>query len=64
MHERRLYVHARCTGLLDALEHDKPMKTSGVNSISDRRSGYSDAMRYGLVAVFWYLLQRDAAKAA
>jgi hypothetical protein len=64
MHEGRLYVHARCTGLLDALEHDKPTKTSGVNSVSDRRSGWSDAMRYGLVKVFWHLLKRDAAKAA
>lgn len=64
MHEGRLYVHARCTGLLDALEHDKPTKTSGVNSVSDRRSGYSDAMRYGLFAVFLFLLKRDAAKAA
>jgi hypothetical protein len=61
MADRRLYVHARCTGLLDALEHDKPTKTSGVHSVSDRRSGYSDAAAYGLFPAFAYLLALDKA---
>jgi hypothetical protein len=55
MADGRLYVHSRCAGLLDALEHDKPTKTSGVHSQSDIRSGYSDAMRYGLWPVFKHL---------
>ena len=64
MVEGRLYVHSRCAGLLDALENDKPTKTSGVNSQSDIRSGFSDALRYGIFPVLKHLLTQPVSKAA
>jgi hypothetical protein len=53
-----LYVHARCTGVLRALEDMRAMpdgrirKTSGVRSESDQISGYGDAARY-MLAPIW-----------
>lgn len=64
MFEGRLYLHTRCTGLLDALEHDKPTKVSGVHSLSDKRSGFSDAMRYGLWSVFKDIVKTSTSAAA
>jgi hypothetical protein len=56
--DRRLLVHARCEGLLDALKHDRAKadgtrdKVSGRGSISDKRSAYTDALRYGAWPLF------------
>jgi hypothetical protein len=58
MHLGLIYVHARCTRLLKALElmqagpDGRIKKTSGTTSTSDRISGPGDAMRYGLWPVY------------
>jgi hypothetical protein len=58
MHQKLLYVHARCTGLLRALDEMQATpaggikKVSGTTSTSDQVSGYGDAMRYGLWNVY------------
>jgi len=62
MESKRLRVHKSCTGVLDSLKHDqagadgKRKKTYGPNSESDKRSGYTDAIRYGLWPVFSWLV--------
>jgi hypothetical protein len=62
MHRGLLYVHARCTGLLRALDEMQAQpdgriaKVSGTGSISDQISAYGDAMRYGLWPVYRVLL--------
>lgn len=55
----RFYVHERCEGLIDALTNDKHTKGGG-GSASDRRSGYSDAARYGCWPVFRHLVTAAA----
>jgi hypothetical protein len=49
----RLRVSPECEGLLDALRHEEVTpKRSAVDSLSDSRSGYTDALKYGLVPLF------------
>ena len=53
MHHGRLLVSDSCEGLLDALRHEEvTLKRSGLDSPSDLRSGYTDALKYGLWALF------------
>ena len=62
MRDKRLRIHKSCTGTLDALKNDKASpdrkrkKTYGQNSQSDKRSGYTDAIRYGLWPAFNWLV--------
>lgn len=62
MKSKRLRVHKSCTGTLDALKNDKASadrkrkKSYGQNSQSDKRSGFTDAIRYGLWPVFDWLV--------
>jgi putative nucleotidyltransferase with HDIG domain len=60
--ERRLLVHARCTGTLEAMRtmRAKPdgtiLKTSGTGSKSDQVSAYGDALRYAIWQPFRHVL--------
>jgi hypothetical protein len=62
MHRGLLYVHARCPGLLNALDEmqstpdGRIAKVSGRDSLSDQISAYGDAMRYMLWPVYRDLL--------
>jgi hypothetical protein len=66
MHRGLLYVHARCTGLLRALEEmqstpdGRVAKVSGRDSLSDQISAYGDAMRYMLWPVYRDLLAQGS----
>lgn len=59
MRERRFFVDESCEGVLDALANDKHTKGGG-HSASDRRSGYTDAVRYGVWPVFRHLVTQAA----
>lgn len=49
----RLRVSPECEGLLDALRHEEVTpKRAAVDSLSDSRSGYTDALKYGLWPMF------------
>lgn len=58
MKSRRLLVHERCSGFIDAMHKDmqrpdgKPDKRSSPDSETDFRSGYSDSGRYGIWPIF------------
>lgn len=60
--ERRLLVHARCTGVLEAMRTMQARpdgtidKVSGRNSRSDQVSAYGDAVRYGVWRPFEHVL--------
>ena len=70
LEERRLLVHARCTGVLQAMRtmQAKPDgtidKVSGRDSPSDQISAYGDALRYGVWRPFAHVLVTNDTKFA